>query len=269
MRTKYHARRLCSTTLCLAAIILTTGPVSPAEPVVVINAVVASEELAARAAQLPVAASIKQHPPIAPHADPAVGVTAAPEVAKGIEAASAKPPAQESPDAVAPIAAAPPAPPALDKPAPSSVLAANNPGFSVIECVAGCVGPVGTVVYFKPLISTDTGKADLPGGIQTAASPTPAEATTITCVAGCYDTPKTYVAYPGRTVSQQAAAPIVETTMTPAVARMPQMLAAKAAPLRRAHIRKARARAKPVWPAYTQRQVWRSDLQFRPNYRSY
>ncbi len=82
---------------------------------------------------------------------------------------------------------------------PAISAAAANPAFNLIECVAGCIGARGTVVYFAPRLSSQTDRPVEPAGVQSAVLtlPAPAAANTITCIAGCYSTPKSYASrYP-------------------------------------------------------------------------
>lgn len=74
--------------------------------------------------------------------------------------------------------------------------AAADPRFNVIECVAGCKGPKGTVVYYALRLSSQTGQPIDTAGIKPAlaTSPPPSDPAIIACVAGCYSTPKAYIA---------------------------------------------------------------------------
>lgn len=74
--------------------------------------------------------------------------------------------------------------------------AAFDPGFNMVECVAGCVGATRQVVYYAPRLSSRTSPPIIPAGATIVAAPAPSgsEAAIITCVAGCYATPKSYAA---------------------------------------------------------------------------
>lgn len=83
----------------------------------------------------------------------------------------------------------------------------TNPALSRIECMAGCSPQRSPIVYEAPIISARTGQIAAPAGLKpiAALAPSPADANTITCVAGCYSTPKTYLARPAPAPVQQAA----------------------------------------------------------------
>jgi hypothetical protein len=165
-----------------------------------------------------------------------------------------------------------------------SALMAANPEFSVIDCVANCAGPVGAIVYFQPRISTATGKPVTPGGIQTVALRTTADDAIITCLAGCYSTPKIYAAKPALpSAAQSAEAPAgivpvayAMTTsgeMAPSAARATSHRAKAARHQRRASLRKLRARMPAVWQTQTRVAAIKPDwvnaqTSFRPNYRA-
>lgn len=76
----------------------------------------------------------------------------------------------------------------------------NDPGKSIITCVAGCAEQNGKPVYQGGLRSTGIGPqvsnaAAASGGV-------PGVGATIDCVAGCYSTPKSYQAPPAPVVPQ-------------------------------------------------------------------
>ncbi len=66
-------------------------------------------------------------------------------------------------------------------------LSAQNPDFSIIECIANCLGPVGTVVYFKPRVPTVNQPLADSGVVRIADVSITPQLRAIVCVAGCYD----------------------------------------------------------------------------------
>jgi hypothetical protein len=100
--------------------------------------------------------------------------------------------------------------PVGDAPLPivkAALPAARDPGFNLVECIAGCGSAINAVVYYAPRIATQTGLPITAAGVSqvSASAPAGSAASIITCVAGCYSTPKTYVAKRAPAATQHAA----------------------------------------------------------------
>ena len=98
---------------------------------------------------------------------------------------------------------------------PGSVLrvaTTPDPAFNIIDCLAGCL-PGRTRVYYAPRQGLKSAEAVSPAGSSLVSGiATVADNNAITCLAGCYATPKTYRAKPAGPRQQTAHAPVGEAT---------------------------------------------------------
>jgi hypothetical protein len=139
---------------------------------------------------------------------------------------------------------------------------AADPSISTIECVAGCGGKSGMVVYRAPVVSTTTGKPLSNIGVQTVASamPTAAEAATIQCVAGCYSTPKAYPSRAAPGPMQQATLSVPPASAQPTVVSLGRSMPSAAAMV---VPKPAVARKRPQRPSVQRAQAKRTPTPWR------
>ena len=152
-------------------------------------------------------------------------------------------------------------------------LSKQHPDFSIIECVANCIGPVGAVVYFKPRVATTIMPLAGGGMIQTAAvgAASELEPSAVVCLAGCYDkTPQPSAApLPVGSASLEAAVVVSSVDMTPTLSVPTTRPRFSIGGLRRVKSRVGHARVRHQWPAERASVVTSYTKFYRPSYRAY
>ena len=150
-------------------------------------------------------------------------------------------------------------------------LSRQNPDFSIIECVANCVGPIGTIVYFKPRVPTVDKLLPNGGVIQTAAVSAAPVLDVIVCVAGCYDkapkSPPTLL--PVAAANVETAVVVSSADVTPVLSVPSTRTHPSVGGLRRLKSRVRQARPRHQWRIERASVFTSYAKSYRPGYRAY
>ena len=145
--------------------------------------------------------------------------------------------------------------------------------FRSIECAANCIGPVGTVVYFKPRVATVDKPVVSSGMIQMAAVNKVPETNAIVCVAGCYAqvAPQPIAAppLPAAAASLETAVVVSSADVTPTVSVPTTRSRVSIGGLRRVKSRVRHARMRHQWLTERASVVTTYAKSYRAGYRAF